>query len=315
MNDGLDPIRPFLEGPGFLVVDGGLASELEHDGFDLRDGLWSARLLAEAPESIGDVHRRYLEAGADCIISASYQATIEGFMARGAAEKDAEEFLRLSVRLAVAVRDDFWENAADHDNRLRPLVAASVGPYGAYLANGAEFTGDYDLDEDGLVEFHRRRWEVLCASGADLLACETIPSAEEARALARLLAETPDVWAWFSFSCRDGHHISDGTPIVDCVRDLASIPRVAAVGVNCTSPVFISSLVENIRDVTDPPIVVYPNSGELWDAASKVWTGPSDPRTFAEAARVWRKAGAQLLGGCCRTRPEDIRRVREMLES
>lgn len=310
-----DPIRPYLEGPGCMVIDGGLASELEYSGFDLRDELWSARLLAEAPEAILDVHTSYLEAGADCIISASYQATIESFVDRGATEKAAEEYIRLAVRLAVTARDGFWEQAADQQNRLRPLVAASVGPYGAYLANGSEFTGDYDLDEGGLVEFHRRRWEILCSSGADLLACETIPSADEARALARLLTNTPDTHAWFSFSCRDGEHISDGTPIIECVRELATIPRVVAVGVNCTAPVHISSLVRNIRAVTQTPIVVYPNSGESWDADRKCWSGSADPRAFAAKGRVWRDDGAQLLGGCCRTRPDDIRRLREMLES
>ncbi len=313
MPDAFDPIQPFLEGQGFLVIDGGLASELERVGFDLRDSLWSARLLAEGPDAIVDVHSRYLEAGADCIISASYQATIEGFMARNVTERVAEEYIRLAVRLAVAARDDFWEKPADQGNRLRPLVAASVGPYGAYLANGAEFTGDYDLDERGLVEFHRRRWEILCSSGPDLLACETIPSADEARALARLLTDTPEIYAWFSFSCRDGAHISDGTPIVDCVRELASVPRVVAVGVNCTAPVHVGSLVENVRGATGTPVVVYPNSGETWDADRKCWSGAADPRAFAAVARAWHKAGAQLLGGCCRTRPEDIRRLREAL--
>jgi homocysteine S-methyltransferase len=315
MTDLFNPIQPFLEGPGFLVIDGGLASELEHSGFDLRDGLWSARLLLEAPGAIVDVHRRYLEAGADCIISASYQATIEGLMDSGATEDAAENAVQKAVQLAVEARELFWSRAADRRERLRPLVAASVGPYGADLASGAEFTGDYDLDENGLFEFHRRRWEILCSSGADLLACETIPSAGEARALARLLADTPGIYAWFSFSCRDGEHISDGTPITDCVRELASSPRVVAVGVNCTAPVHISSLVKNIRGVTDRPIVVYPNLGENWDADNKVWTGPADPGAFAEASRGWRDAGAQLIGGCCRTRPEDIRRLREALRS
>ena len=153
------------------------------------------------------------------------------------------------------------------------------------------------------------------STDADLLACETIPSAEEARALARLLTETPGTHAWFSFSCRDGERICDGTPIADCVRELASTPRVVAVGVNCTAPVYISSLVQNIRAATETPIVVYPNLGENWDADNKVWTGPADPGAFAAAGRGWRDAGAQLIGGCCRTRPEDILRLRKTLES
>ena len=309
------PIQPFLETQGFLVIDGGLASELEYAGFDLEDPLWSARLLVEAPDAIIEVHRRYLDAGADCIISASYQATIQGFMARGATETGAADTIRMAVGLAVEARDEFWANPTNRDDRLKPLVVASIGPYGAYLANGAEFTGDYDLDESGLVDFHRQRWEILCSTDADLLACETIPSAEEARALARLLTETPNRHAWFSFSCRDGEHIRDGTPIAQCVRDLASTPRVVAVGVNCTAPTHVSRLVETIRGVTDTPVVVYPNSGEIWDADRKTWTGPADPRAFASASRKWCEAGARLLGGCCRTRPENIRRLREALQT
>ncbi len=314
MKDRANPIRPFLESRGFLIVDGGLASELERAGFDLADPLWSAKTLLETPEAITRVHRNYLEAGADCIISASYQASLEGFAARGLSAAEAEEAIVHSVRIAVDARDEFWANNNNRGNRARPLVAASVGPYGAYLADGSEFTGAYDLDEAGLVAFHRRRWQILCSTDADILACETIPSLVEARALATLLADTPDRFAWFSFSCRDGEHISDGTPIVECVQALAGVPRIAAIGVNCTAPAFIASLVTQIRGATNRPIVVYPNSGEGWDPESKTWTGAAEPTSFARAATGWRDAGAQLIGGCCRTGPEDIRLVLEALE-
>jgi len=310
-----DPIRSFLDRRGYLVIDGGLASELERAGFDLNDKLWSAKVLLESPDAISRVHQNYLEAGADCIISASYQATIQGLKARGLREVEAEGVILRAVRLATDARDKFWAMVGDQGDRLRPLVAASVGPYGAYLADGSEFTGAYDLDEAGLVDFHRRRWRVLASSDADLLACETIPSLAEARALGRLLTETPNRSAWFSFSCRDGERISDGAPIIDCVSALASVPRIVAIGVNCTAPSFIPSLVEKIRSVTDVPIVVYPNSGEGWDAERKSWTGSKDPGAFASAAAVWREAGAQLIGGCCRTGPEDIARVRAALGS
>jgi homocysteine S-methyltransferase len=193
------------------------------------------------------------------------------------------------------------------------LVAASVGPYGAYLANGAEFTGDYDLDESGLVQFHRRRWEILLETDADLLACETVPSFAEACALASLLSETPSAKAWFSFSCRDGKHISDGTEIVRCVKELDSLSGVVAVGINCTAPRHILSLVTAVRTATDKAIVVYPNSGEVYDATTKSWSGTAAPDELASASRAWFEAGARLLGGCCRTRPEHIRRIREQL--
>lgn len=305
-----NPIQPFIERFGVLIIDGGLATELEARGHDLSDELWSARLLKDDPDAIRQVHFDYLVAGADCVISASYQATVQGFVRTGLSEAEAEWLLQRSVELAREARDEFWSDEANREGRLRPLVAASVGPYGAFLADGSEYTGRYGLDEEELLSFHRRRWHLLSESGPDLLACETIPSAVEARALARLLAETPDMPVWFSFSCRDGEHISDGVPIVDCVEPLQRLPQVVAIGINCTAPRYISSLVRAVRSVTDKPVVVYPNSGEQYDATNKRWTGLSVPREFAEQSRAWREAGATLLGGCCRTGPHHVQQLR-----
>jgi homocysteine S-methyltransferase len=304
-------VQKFLDAKGYMLLDGGLASELEHAGHDLADALWSARLLLDSPQAIAEVHRKYLEAGADCCITASYQATIEGFINVGASEEEAIAAIKRSVEIAIEVRDDFWSGQGSRG--LRPLVAASVGPYGAYLANGAEFTGDYDLDTEQLVEFHRPRWEILAKTGADLLACETIPSLPEARALARLLSMTPGRSAWFSFSCKDQRHICDGTPIATCVEELAEVPGLLAVGVNCTSPKYLVGLIEEIRRSAKVPIVVYPNLGETWNAEAKVWEGREDRFSFARASRTWFDAGAKLIGGCCRTRPADIRRSGETL--
>ncbi|MFQ5844414.1 MAG: homocysteine S-methyltransferase, partial [Planctomycetota bacterium] len=240
-----DPLQDLLDDQVVMILDGGLASELEARGYDLGDELWSARLLMSDPGAIRDVHAAYLEAGADCVLSASYQATIEGFTGRGLGEADATDLLRLSVMLAAEARDEFWARQPFGGGRRRPLVAASVGPFGAALADGSEYTGDYaphGMDEDGLCEWHRRRWEVLASCDAELLACETLPSFAEARALARLLDETPDVVAWFSFSCRDGAHVRDGTPLADCVAHLEARPRIVAVGVNCTAPRHVPSL-------------------------------------------------------------------------
>jgi homocysteine S-methyltransferase len=292
-----------------LILDGGLATELERRGADLSDELWSARLLAENPDLIRQVHLDYYWAGADCGTSASYQATIPGFIRRGMTENQAVDLLRLSVRLVREARDAFWAVSANHHSRLRPLVAASVGPYGAYLADGSEYTGRYDLDENGLIDFHRRRWQLLIDAGPDLLACETIPSFVEARALARLLDETPDQFAWFSFSCLDGVHISDGTPIADCGQFLAGRRQVAAIGINCTPPRFIPNLIRAVSAVTDKPIVVYPNSGEVYDPVAKCWLGESVPAEFGTYSREWRKLGAALIGGCCRTTPAHIRQI------
>ncbi len=304
-----NPITPFLQHQGALILDGGLATELERRGHDLGDALWSARLLADDPAAIRQVHLDYYRAGADCGISASYQATISAFVARGMSEAAARALIGLSVRLVSEARDEFWSDESNRAGRLRPLVAASVGPYGAYLADGSEYTGAYDLDEHGLEAFHQPRWELLAGSGADVLACETIPSFAEARALCRLLDETPDAYAWFSFSCRDGAHISDGTPIADCARYLAGAERVVAVGINCTPPRYIPDLIRAVSAATDKPIIVYPNSGETYDPVGKRWLGESVPSAFGTYSREWRKLGAALIGGCCRTTPAHIQQI------
>jgi homocysteine S-methyltransferase len=314
MNDGGgNPLTPFLDELGYMVLDGGLATELEARGFDLNDELWSASVLIEDPDAIRRLHYDYLAAGADCIITASYQGTLPGFMKRGMSEAEAACLLRSSVTLAIDVRDTFWDQAANRADRVKPIVAASVGPYGAFLADGSEYSGAYDLDEAGLVRFHRPRWELLAETGADILACETIPSMAECRALLTLLQETPSRHAWFSFSCRDERHISDGSRLVDCLALLDAQEQVAAVGINCTSPNFIPGLLAEARRIASKPLVVYPNSGEQYDVASRDWRGQSDADEFGLACRNWYSDGASIIGGCCRTGPEHIRQIRRQL--
>ncbi|WP_067963247.1 homocysteine S-methyltransferase [Nocardiopsis trehalosi] len=291
---------PLFGGRGVLVCDGGLATHLEALGHDLGGGLWSARLLRDDPAAVRRAHRDFFAAGADVAVSASYQAGIPALLERGLTRAEAHDLLRRSVRLAAEARD---ANGGG-------LVAASVGPYGAARADGSEYTGAYDLDEDGLTAWHRERWHVLADSGADLLACETLPSAAEARALARLLAETPHVRAWVSFTCRDGVHISDGTPLADCAALFAGSAQVVAVGVNCTPPHLVPDLLARLGGV---PGVAYPNSGETWDPRTRTWTGTRDPVAFGDAAAAWHRAGAVVVGGCCRTTPEHVRRVRDRL--
>jgi homocysteine S-methyltransferase len=293
-----DPIAPLLQTHGTLVLDGGLATELERRGADLHDPLWSAKVLVEDPNLIRDVHAAYFEAGADVAISSSYQATFEGLAGRGLGQAEAASLMRRSVELA--------RDAAPAGR----LVAASVGPYGAMLGNGAEYTGDYDKDEDELVEFHVPRMRALAEAEPDLFAVETIPSIVEARSLARALGRVPEIAAWVSFSCRDGAHLCDGTPIVDAVDAVASMESVIAVGVNCTPPLHIQSLVEIVAARTDRPVVCYPNRGSFWDPMRKTWADPprQDPRPALRPAE-WREAGARLIGGCCGTTPQDIEAV------
>jgi homocysteine S-methyltransferase len=308
-----DPILPFLQQQGVLLLDGGLATELEARGLDLNDPLWSAKVLLEDPDVIRQVHIDYLRAGADCIVSASYQATLSRLQERGLTEAEAAENLRSAVRLAVEARDGFWSDPQNRPGRLRPLVAASVGPYGAYLADGSEYTGGYGLTSAELQAFHEPRWHVLAQVKADLMACETLPSHEEGRALLELLRATPGVYAWFSFTCRDAEHISDGSPLIEVLEELEDEPRVVAVGVNCTSPAFIPNLIGEARKATAKPIIVYPNSGERYDAGAKRWKGDTPAVDFGRASELWRAAGATLIGGCCRTGPGHVREIRSCL--
>jgi homocysteine S-methyltransferase len=293
---------PFARYPDAVVLDGGLATELEARGADLGDELWSARLLIDDPTSIVEMHRAYVDAGADVVIGASYQASYEGLARRGIDHDAATALLARSVELA--------RDGADG----RALVAASIGPYGAVLANGAEYTGDYGLGEahvarSFLRDFHGPRAEALAAAGPDLLAIETIPSIVEAEALISVLDDLPDVPAWVSFSCRDASHLNDGTPFDEAVDLVADHPAVVAVGVNCTSPTWVPALVELAAARTAKRVVAYPNRGGTWDPGAKRWTGDDAPGGFGPLALELRVAGARLIGGCCGTGPSDIRAV------
>ena len=260
----MNPIENILNQYPVMILDGALATELERRGCDLNDPLWSAKVLMEQPELIRAVHLDYFRAGADCAITASYQATIAGFARRGLSETEAIDLMKKSVQLAREARDEFWADEANRAGRPRPLIAASVGPYGAFLADGSEYRGDYGLSEADLIEFHRPRVQAMLASGADLLACETIPCWIEAQALIKLLSEFPSASAWISFSAKDGEHICRGEKFSECAARLDAYPQVAALGINCTSPLFIPSLIKEARKATRKPILVYPNSGEVY---------------------------------------------------
>lgn len=299
---------PILD--GIHVLDGGLASELEYLGARIDGPLWSAHVLEEAPEKILAVHRAYIEAGANCIETASYQVSRMGYAEIGLGPDRADAALLRSVALARQAADAFPER--------RTLIAASLGPYGAALHDGAEYHGNYACTHAELVEFHRRRIEVLAAAAGparpDLLAFETLPSLDEALAIGEALAARPPLPAppvWFSFTCRDAAHVAHGEPLRDCARAVAAIPQSIAIGVNCTAPSLIPALIRELRGATTLPILVYPNSGEGWDAARRCWTGSNDPAGYGSMAREWFAAGAHMIGGCCRTRPQHIRQVAE----
>ncbi len=300
-----DPIGEHLRARSVLILDGALATELERRGADLSDPLWSAKCLLESPELIRQVHLDYFRAGARVATTATYQATFEGFARRGIAHDGAARLMLEAVSLACAARDEFCAELPA-EPRPRPLIAASVGPYGAMRADGSEYRGHYGRSDRELAEFHRPRLDVLARSGADVLAFETLPCLQEALVLAELLDEYPGMTAWVSFSCRDGAHNSEGEDIGSCAQALRDYSQIAAVGVNCTAPEHLPELLGRMREHAARPLVAYPNSGERYAPGAKQWWGEAQHASTAHAGQ-WIAAGARLVGGCCRTTPADIR--------
>lgn len=274
-----------------LLGDGGLATELEARGHDLSDPLWSARLLVDAPHEITAVHSAFFRAGAMIATTASYQASFEGFAARGLDHDDTVRLLRRSVELAAAARDEIG----------RGYVAASVGAYGAALADGSEYRGRYRLPVTQLAAWHRPRLEALAEAGADVLALETIPDVDEAAALVDLVHQL-GVPSWLSYTI-DGTRTRAGQPLAEAFAVAARIPEIVAVGVNCCAPEDVLPAISLAGEV-GKPVIVYPNSGERWDTIRHAWVGPR--RFSTDMAAHWVSAGARIVAGCCRIRPADI---------
>lgn len=303
----LDPLGALLAGGRPVVLDGGLATELEAGGADLSDALWSAQLLAEDPDAIVRAHLAFFRAGAQVATTASYQASFGGFARRGFDHDEAAGLLRGSVELAQEARAiALGERGGERDGERPLLVAASIGPYGAYLADGSEYRGRYGLGVAALRDFHQERMAALLGAGPDLLAIETIPDLDEGVVLVGLLAELGGR-GWLSFTCADGARLRSGAPVEEAFA-LADGTGVVAVGINCTAPEHAPELVERAAAVTDKPIVVYPNSGEDWDPVGRRWVGTRDGVGGA-AAGAWIAAGARLVGGCCRVTPEQIAEI------
>jgi len=293
-----------------LLLDGGLSNELEKQGCNLNHKLWSAKMLETNPEAIINAHLAYLNSGARCILTSSYQTSIPGFMALGYDEVAAETYILKSVELAEEAIRRFMTLGL---NVNKPFIAASIGPYGAFLADGSEYIGNYGISDEQLRDFHLPRIRILDRSSADFFACETIPSFQEAKVLAIILEETQKP-AWISFSCKDEHHLNDGTDIEQCAAFFAKHPNVFAIGVNCTSPRYISGIIKSIRKSSGSKrIVVYPNSGEVYNAKSKTWVGLADPMVYSAMAKEWLELGTDILGGCCRIGPEHIKSIAETL--
>jgi homocysteine S-methyltransferase len=303
-----------LDLTGLRVLDGGLATELERAGCDLANPLWSGQVLRTQPQKVLAVHRSYLEAGADCLLTASYQLSAMGFREIGLSADDARRAIQQSVALVEQARREYAQSEIDGGRKPRRIwIAGSLGAYGAALHNGAEFHGNYNIGHAELVAFHAERINAMRDTNADFLAFETIPSFGEAEAILEALSQHPDLAAYICFTCRDDAHTGHGEPIEQCARLLDAAPGIIAIGINCTAPRYVLPLIQAIRAVTAKRIAVYPNSGETWVSETRSWSGTSDPGLFGDMAAAWRNAGADWIGGCCRTGPQHIRAIASQL--
>ena len=303
-------LQDVLAKTGHMVIDGSMGTGLELLGCTFKDALWTARILAEEPDKVKQVHLEYFRAGADCGITCSYQATIPGLMAHGYSEAEAEEIIVRSVEVFLEAREEWCRKEAPVLGRPYPLCLAGCGPYGAYLADGSEYRGHYGVTDQVLREFHQRRAELLWNAGADLLLFETQPSLHEALIEADI-AEKLGADYWISFSCRNGKQTNEGNDLVACAKVLSQgHPHLQMLGVNCTPPKYMKEAIVNLKAGTSLPIAVYPNSGEVYDAVTKTWHGDTDEsKSFGDYAREWFEAGAAAVGGCCQTAASHIVQV------
>lgn len=286
-----------------VILDGGLSTQIQIRGGDTSGSLWSARVLLDTPELVQAAHHDFVVAGSGVVITASYQVSRQGFMAAGLDAVAADEALRTSVVVA--------RNATVGSTTR---VAASVGPYGAILHDGSEYRGNYGETQEFLEAFHRERLEVLAHASPDFFAVETIPDVLEATALRTVLADMPEIPAWFSFTARDEAHLASGQAIEEAIAVVADLPSLHAVGVNCVAPEFVEGLVSRIQAVCDAPIIVYPNSGGVWSAGEESWSGdhPFDPTQWWDR---WQNLGVDIIGGCCGVDAGDIQKLARSIAS
>lgn len=302
--------RASIDFSSVRVLDGGLATELEQRGCDISGPLWSAHVLDRSPSVLAAVHLDYLRAGADCIATASYQISSLGYRDMGLSHQVAAEAASRALVLSVSVAETARARYAA-ENPRRVWIAISLGPYGAALHDGAEYHGRYPIDEAALVAFHAERLAAIAETHADFIAFETIPSLPEAQAILRALAEFPELSAWISFTCPDTEHVAHGERLSACAEMVSEAEQILAVGINCTAPPLILPLLTAARYGARgrKPVIVYPNSGEIWNPSTRSWHGNDNASRFGTMARSWFAAGAQAVGGCCRTRPAHIAAV------
>ncbi len=303
----MNSIGDLLAKNKFLILDGAIATELERKGANLNDPLWSAKVLLERPALILQTHLDYLKAGADIITTTTYQATFEGLQHRGLSKAQAEQVFTLSVELTEQAREEFIKK--QKTNR-RVLIAGSIGPYGAYLSDGSEYTGEYAINKSQIKSFHQERLEFLAGTNIDLLIFETFPNLNEIEAIVELLQEIDKpLPVFFSFSCKNANRLADGSLIKDAALLTAQTDHVKAIGVNCIQPNMVSPILATFSKFTSIPLLAYPNNGDAWDAKNKCWVENKLEDSSEPQWLDWLEKGAKIIGGCCRTTPSAIKRL------
>ena len=293
-----------------VVLDGAMSTPLERLGADTNNDLWTAKALIDNEELVYEVHKMYFEAGADLIITDTYQANVQAFEKVGYSEKEARNLIKKAVKIAQKARDDYENKTGKHN-----YIAGTIGPYGAYLANGSEYIGDYELSVEEYQQFHLPRIEELVNAEVDILAIETQPKLDEVLAILELLKEKyPQQKVYVSYTLSDDDTISDGTPLPRAIHALEDYSQVIAVGINCVKLELVEPALKNMKEITDKHLIVYPNSSAVYDPKSKTWSQPKTSATFEELIPNWYEAGARIIGGCCTTGPKEIKAVADFIK-
>ncbi|MYZ05070.1 homocysteine S-methyltransferase [Lactobacillus salivarius] len=293
-----------------VVLDGAMSTPLEKLGADTNNDLWTAKALIDNEELVYEVHKMYFEAGADLIITDTYQANVQAFEKVGYSEKEARNLIKKAVKIAQKARDDYENRTGKHN-----YIAGTIGPYGAYLANGSEYRGDYELSVEEYQQFHLPRIEELVNAEVDILAIETQPKLDEVLAILELLKEKyPQQKVYVSYTLSDDDTISDGTPLPRAIHALEDYSQVIAVGINCVKLELVEPALKNMKEITDKHLIVYPNSSAVYDPKSKTWSQPKTSATFEELIPNWYEARARIIGGCCITGPKEIKAVADFIK-
>lgn len=292
-----------------LLIDGAMSTALEQLGADTNNPLWTASVLDKQPNLVKQVHQEYFKVGARLAITDTYQANVQAFVANGYSERQAHALIKRAVQLARDARDEYQQATGVYN-----YIAGAVGPYGAYLADGSEYTGDYQRSEAEFKEFHRPRLTDILSVGVDVIAIETQPRLDEVIAVLKLAKElAPTIPCYVSFSLKDHASLADGTPLAVAAATVDQYDNVFAIGANCIPLERVAPAVTVIRRATDKPIIAYPNSSAVYDPQTKTWAYPHGHRSLASYLPQWLSAGVTIVGGCCTTTPADIALLHEKL--